>query len=414
MKINVSLEEAQELVLSMVNPVGETVVSLPAALGRVISRDLIAPFSEPSFDKSAFDGYAVRAGDTRSASSASPVVLQVIEEVSAGSVPVKKVVPGCAIRIMTGAPLPEGADAVVPFEDVEEALGSIVIRRPLAAGSGVIPTGNDVLEGEVIARRGRRVNALLIGVLASLGITRVPVYDQVRVAIINTGSELLDPSEKRQLGKIYVSNRYLLEARCREVGAEPVYLEGVPDEKGAIAGSLKKALEKADLVITTGGTSAGRYDVIKEALSIIGAQILFSRVAIKPGKSVIASHKDEKIILSLAGNPTAAMVTFDLVAVPAIKRMSGLEDPLLPVVTGILAGGFPSTSPRRRLLMARWKRQNGLGLIELAGKQGNVLKSSIDCNLLVDVPAGSPPLAAGQSVAAFVVGNLNDSLSEDE
>lgn len=177
---------------------------------------------------------------------------------------------------------------------------------------------------------------------------------------------------------------------------------------------MKKALEKADLVITTGGTSAVRYDVINEALSIIGAQILFSRVAIKPGKSVIASHKDGKIILSLAGNPTAAVVTFDLVAVPAIKRMSGLEDPLPPVVTGILAGGFPSASPRRRLLMARWKRQNGLGLIELAGKQGNVLKSSIDCNLLVDVPAGSPPLAAGQSVAAFVVGNLNDSLSEDE
>lgn len=196
------------------------------------------------------------------------------------------------------------------------------------------------------------------------------------------------------------------------MGAEPVYLEG-SGRKRSHSRFFEEGAGKGRSGNHHRGTSAGRYDVIKEALSIIGAQILFSRVAIKPGKSVIASHKDEKIILSLAGNPTAAMVTFDLVAVPAIKGC--------PVWKTLAAGGYrdpgrrlPQHQPRRRLLMARWKRQNGLGLIELAGKQGNVLKSSIDCNLLVDVPAGSPPLAAGQSVAAFVVGNLNDSLSEDE
>ncbi|NPV30083.1 MAG: molybdopterin molybdotransferase MoeA [Firmicutes bacterium] len=415
MRVNVSLEEAQELVLSMVNPVGETVVPLADALGRVIGRDIKAPCSVPAFDKSPLDGYALRAGDTVTASPASPVVLQVIEEVPAGSVPAKKVTPGCAIRIMTGAPIPEGADAVIRFEDVEETPESIKVSRPLAAGSNIIPAGEDVVEGEIIARCGMRVNAPLIGMLASLGIARVSVYERVRVAIINTGSELLDPAEKWLPGKIYNSNRYLLEARCRELGAEPVYLESVPDEKGAVAGSVNKALEKADLVITTGGVSVGQYDVVKDALQMIGAQILFWKVALKPGTPIVAACKDGRVILSLSGNPAAAMVTFDLIAAPALKRISGLKEPLPPTVTGILAGGFPKASPQRRILRAKWKKRDGVDLIELTGKQSNgVLKSLIECNLLIDVPAGSPPLVAGQPVSAFVVGSFTDSLLGNE
>ena len=166
--------------------------------------------------------------------------------------PCNEIVPGCAIRIMTGAPIPEGANVVVRYEDVEELDDSIKIYKPLSAGLNIIPVGDDVAKGDIIARCGMVINAPLAGVLASLGIASVPVYVRAKVAIINTGNELLDPMEKWNPGKIYNSNRYVLEARCRELGMEPVYFDSVPDEQGAVAESVNKALEKADVVITTG------------------------------------------------------------------------------------------------------------------------------------------------------------------
>lgn len=408
MKTNISLEEAQGLLLSKVAPAGETVVPLSEALGRVLSQQVKAPFDVPPFDKSPLDGYALRSEDTAMASPDNPVFLKVIEEVPAGFVPTRSVEHGCAIRLMTGSPIPEGADVVVRFEEVEELPEGIRIKKPLAAGSNIIPAGNDVVEGETIVQEGTRVNAFLIGMLASLGIASLHVYEKPRVAILTTGSELLDPAEELRPGKIYNSNRYLLEARCREVGAEPVYLETVPDEESSVAGSLEKALVMADLVITTGGASVGQYDLVKAALKAIGAEILFWKIALKPGMPTAAAVKDGKIILSLSGNPAAATVTFDLIAVPVLKKMAGEKEPLPPKISGVLANAFPKKSPQRRILRAKWKRQDGVDLIELTGKQSNdVLKSLIECNLLVDVPAGSPPLAAGQQVSAFVIGSLS-------
>lgn len=408
MRTSVTLEEAQEMLLSMVGAGRESVVHLSEALGRVLSRDIKAPCDVPPFDKSPLDGYALRAEDTEMASPENPVFLRVVEEVPAGFAPTKSVAPGCAIRLMTGAPIPPGADVVVRFEDVEEIPEGILIKEPLASGSNIIRAGNDVVEGEVIARGGIRVNASLIGMLASLGIASLHVYEKPKVAIITTGSELLDPSEKLQPGKIYNSNRYLLEARCRELGAEPVYLESVTDDERAVAESLKKALEVADLAITTGGASVGQYDVVKDALKAIGAEILFWKIALKPGMPTAAASKDGRLILSLSGNPAAAMVTFDLLAVPLLKKIAGEKQLLPPRITGVLVNAFPKKSPQRRILRAKWKRQDGVDLIELTGKQSNdVLKSLIECNLLVDVPAGSPPLAAGQQVSAFVIGSLS-------
>lgn len=412
MRLNVSLEEAQEIVLGMLRPIErEAIVHLPDSLGRVLSRDIKAPFNVPAFDKSPLDGYAVRAEDTKMAAPDNPVILHVIEEVPAGSVPTKKVEPGSAIRIMTGAPIPEGADVVVRFEDVEEAPDTIKVSQPLAAGANIIPVGDDVAEGEVVASAGTRLNAPLIGMLASLGISSVPVYQRVRVAIINTGNELLDPSEKWLPGKIYNSNRYLLEAKCKELGAEPIYLDSVPDEETAVAESLQGALEVADLVITTGGASVGQYDVVKNAINAVGAEILFWKIALKPGMPTAVARKDGKVIFSLSGNPAAAMITFDLLAVPALKKLSGMKEVLPPTITGILVNAFQKRSPQRRMLRAKWKKQNGSDLIELTGKQSNdVLKSLVECNILIDVPAGTPSLAAGQHVSAYVVGNLTDSL----
>lgn len=410
MRTNISLEEAQELLLGMVSPGGETTVSLRDALGRVISREIKAPCNMPPFDRSPYDGYALRAVDTELASPERPVFLRVIEEVVAGSWPARSVAPGCAIRLMTGSPIPEGADVVVPFEEVEETPDGISIKRPLAAGSNIIPAGSEVVEGEIIAQSGKRANAYLIGMLASFGISRVPVYEKAKAAVIATGSELLEITEKLLPGKIYCSNLYLLEARCRELGAEPIFVECVPDDEKAIASSLVRALEVAELVLVTGGTSLGSCDFVKGVLEAIGAQCLFSRIALRPGAPTSAAFRNGKVILSLAGNPGAAMVVFELLAVPILKKLAGERETLLPKITGVLVNDFPKQSPCRRILKANWKRQDGVDLIELIGGENRgSWKLPPGCALLVDVPPGSPPLAAGQRVSAFVVSGRNSS-----
>jgi molybdopterin molybdotransferase len=412
MRIGISLEEAQQLVLNIANPVGECITPLQQAAGRVLSRDTQSPINVPAFDKSPLDGYAVRAEDTGAASPGSPVVLQIIEEVRAGSVPSKVVGTGEAVRIMTGAPIPQGANEVVRFEDVQEAPDHIRVSHPLTAGRNIIPLGEDVVRGEVVAHKGVLINSALLGVLASLGTARIPVYNRVRVAIITTGNELLDPTEKWLPGKIYNSNRYCLEARCRELGTEPVFIASVPDEKEAIAKILSSALDEADVVITTGGVSVGQYDVVKDAIQMIGAETLFWKIAMKPGTPAVAAHLDGKPIISLSGNPAAAMVVFELVAVPVLKKMSGFRNQLPITITGVLAGNFTKASPQRRIVRARWMKQGSDELIQITGSQGNgVLKSLVDCNLLVDVPAGSPPLAAGQVVSAFLVDDFQTNRS---
>lgn len=406
MKVNVSLEEAQDIVLSKARPVSQTMVSLGEALGRVVSRDLRAPRSVPAFDRSPVDGYALRTEDTEVASPTNPVVLTIVEEVPAGGVPTKKVTPGTAVKITTGAPIPEGANAVIRFEDVEETVDKIKVSSRMKPGVNIVPAGEDVLEGEIVARSGTRVNAPLLGVLASLGIASVPVYEKPKVAIITTGSELLDPAEPWEFGKIYNSNRYLLESRCKELGCEPLWFGMVPDETEAVALAVERAIGEADLVITTGGASVGPYDVVKDALKLIGAEILFSKLALKPGMPTSANHKDGKIVLSLSGNPAAASVIFELIAVPVIRKMMGLKELLPQRLKGVLANDFSKASPYRRILRAKWERTNGVDLMELTGAQSNdVLKSLVDCNVLIDVPAGSPPLVAGQKVEAFVIGD---------
>jgi molybdopterin molybdotransferase len=336
----------------------------------------------------------------------------VIEEVPAGSVPSKAVGSGEAVRLMTGAPIPEGANEVVRFEEVQEAPDRIAVRRPLTAGKNIIRLGEDVVRGELVARRGELINSALLGMLASLGISSVPVYDRVRVAIVTTGNELLDPAEKWAPGKIFNSNLYSLDARCRELGAETVFLASVPDEREMIAKSLQDALAQADIVITSGGVSVGQYDLVKDAIQMIGAETLFWKIAMKPGMPAVAAYLEGKPIISLSGNPAAAMIVFELVGVPVLKKMSGCRNQLPVKISGVLADDFGKASPQRRFLWARWIQQGEGWLIQLTGRQGNgVLKSLVDCKLLVDVPAGSPPLAAGQVVSAFLVGDMQASRS---
>lgn len=404
MKTGISLEEAQTILLDLVGPVTTCQVPLVQAVGKVLCQDIWSDIDLPPFDKSPLDGYALQAKDTVEAGLSQPVILEVIEEVRAGYTAVKTVASGTAIKVLTGAPIPAGADVVVKFEDVERDGNQLKIFSPLEADSNIIRAGEDVSQGEIIAKRGTLLNPALVGLLAAIGVDLVPVFSKVKVAILSTGDELLDPSEDLRSGKIYNSNLHSLGAYCSRLGAEPVSMGIVPDEENAIAERLAKSLEDADLVITTGGVSVGDFDIVPAALNRIGAEMIFWKIDMKPGSPVIAARYKNKLVVGLSGNPAAAFITFDLIVVPLIKRMLGLLHGLPQKISATLADGFSKPSGQRRFLRAKLEYVNEVNYVKLTGNQGNgALKSMVDCDALVDVPAGSGPLLAGQEVQAVVV-----------
>ncbi|WP_094606900.1 Molybdopterin molybdenumtransferase [Sporomusa silvacetica DSM 10669] len=406
MKTGIPLEEAQTLLLNFTHPVTECQVSLTSAVGRILSQDVRTGINLPPFDKSPLDGYALQAKDTELANSSNPVTLEVIEEVQAGYMPKKQVTPGTVTKVMTGAPIPNGADVIVKFEDVKRAGNKVELYYPLKAGNDIIRAGEDLRQGEVIAKRGTVLTPPLVGLLAAIGVDEIPVFSKTRIAILSTGDEVIDPAEELRPGKIYNSNQHFLSAYCSQLGAAPVAMGIVPDEKEAIVERLTQALDLADLVITTGGVSVGDYDIVPAAFKEIGADIIFRKIDMKPGSPMIAASYNNKLIIGLSGNPAAAYITFDLIVVPLIKIMLGLDQKMPPKILAILKDSFNKSSTQRRFLRAKVQTINNTNYIELTGAQSNgVLKSMVACNALIDVPAGSGPLVAGQEVSAVMVGS---------
>lgn len=413
MKTGISLEEAQNLLLQSANIVEESSVSLMEAVGRVLSRDIRARENLPSFDKSPLDGYALMAKDVEQAQPSRPVALEVIEEVRAGFVPQKKITPGTAIKVMTGAPVPEGADTVIKYESTKRIDNVIYLSCPLKSGSNIVPAGDDVKQGEVVALKGTVITPGLVGLLAALGMAQAPVFRKVRIGIISTGDELIDPVKEPSPGKIYNSNLYGLAALCRELGTDPVAMGIVADEKGLISERILQSMEEADLLIITGGVSVGDYDLVKDALLHVGAGLLFWKVSMKPGSPILAAEKNQKMIIGLSGNPAAALVTFDLIVMPVIKKMMGLSRQIPAKVTAVLADSFLKSSPQRRFLRGKLQVKDGINYVKLTGGQGNgILKSMVHYNTLIDIPAGSGPILAGQEISALIIGNVKDTLFE--
>ncbi|WP_027938477.1 gephyrin-like molybdotransferase Glp [Anaeroarcus burkinensis] len=407
MKKNVSMEEAQQLFLAQAAPAGERKISLAEAAGSLLSRDVFAPLDLPPFDRSPLDGYALRAADVRQASKVQPVALRVVEEVRAGFVSSRAMESGCAVKIMTGAPLPDGADVVVPFEEVERKGGVVCIMEPMASGSNIIYAGEDLAVGNLAAKKGALVTPSLVGLLASLGMETVPVYGKCKVALFSTGDELVEPPQALRPGKIYNSNLHSLRAYCRMAGAETVALGTVVDEEGAIAARLEEALRQADLVVTTGGVSVGDYDLLPAVLQKVGAQVLFHGLDMKPGSPAMGAVCRGKPVLALSGNPAAALIAFELVGAPLLKKMLGWQSVLPQRVCTILGDDFTKASRQRRFVRVRLEVQGMQLSAKLAGSQSNgALQSMVASNALLDVPAGSGPLKAGQLVTAVLTGPL--------
>lgn len=404
MKNSLTFQEARELLLAETRPMGAETVYLAEAAGRVLAQNILAGGDVPPFDASPYDGYAFRAEDSAGATGETPVTLRVLEEIPAGSTAKYPIIPGTAARIMTGAPIPDGADAVVMYEKTEFTRETVKLFAPAKCGENIIRAGEDVKAGTVLAEPGDVIDAGTLGTVASQGLEELSVHRIPRVGIISTGSELTEPGQTGGPGKIFNSNRYTFTALLRGAGCAPVYMGTAGDEAGAITALIRKGLAECDAVLLTGGVSVGDYDLTPDAVVAAGGRILFREVGIKPGMACCYGVKDEKLILGLSGNPASAVTSFHAVAAPALRKLCGRKDCLPREVTLTLAGGFSKKSPVTRLLRGRMDVSDGTARFVMPKDQGNVvLSSTIGCDVIAVVPAGSGPIAPGSRLKGFLL-----------
>ncbi|MBS5134090.1 MAG: molybdopterin molybdotransferase MoeA [Oscillospiraceae bacterium] len=401
MRTRIELEEARALMAESVRPLGVEQVSRQEALGRTLAEDVTAPLDQPPFDRSPLDGYALRSADLTGASPEHPVSLRVVETVYAGGVPSRVLGPGEAIRIMTGAMLPRGCDCVLQHERTDNGLEQVQIYAALSPHDNYCDRGEDYRTGEVLLPAGTVVDAAAVGVLASAGLSSVPVRRRPVVRVLSTGDEVVSPDlHPLPAGKIYGSNQELLTARLRELGVSDVKGLLIGDDPREVADTMAQLLGECDLLITTGGVSAGDKDIFHEALPLLGAERVFWKVNLKPGTPAMYSLWQGQPILSLSGNPFAAAATFELLAQPLLAALTGESRFSLRSRTAVVEGSFPKASPGRRFLRGFYQE----GRVSLTGKNDSgMLASLVGCNCLVDLPAGSPPVQEGQTVTVLLL-----------
>ena len=406
----ISLEEARALVLSHVRLLPVETVPVLEAVGRVAAADLASDIDIAPFAHSAMDGFAVRASELAEASPESPVELDVIAEVAAGDVFEGVIGAGQCVRIMTGAPLPADADAVVKYEVVDAVLGDgkpgsrVAFRAPADARANVREAGEEARAGEVVVGRGEVVGAAGVGFLASCGITEVPTYRRPRVAVIAIGSELVAPTEVPAPGKIRNSNSYALAACAQAAGAVPVVLPIVEDTHEALAAAVRDAAASYDFVVTSGGASNGDFDFIKPVVEELG-QLLMTTVNMRPGKAQTFGLVDGTPVFGLPGNPAAAYVGFEMIVRPALRKMQGFSRFERPVVKARLSTDAKKRDPRRIFLRSTLsKDEAGDYVVTPAKNQSSGLFGPIQrSNCMAILPEGLESRTAGSVVECVLL-----------
>lgn len=385
----VALEEAQRIMLDTAAVTETEDIDLMDSVNRVLAEDIYAGIDLPPFDRSPLDGYALRSDDTKNSTKTNPARLQIIAEVAAGYTTGKKLEPGTAIKVLTGAPIPSGADVVIKYEDTVEANGEVLIFAPLKENSNLVWAGEDVKKGEKLIEKGTVVTYGEIGMIAAQGKPTIKVYKKPEVAIISTGDELAEVGETLGPGKIYNSNLYAIGAAVISSGGIPVLMGVVPDRISDSMEKISAALNRADIVLTTGGVSVGDYDVIKDVFKNIGAEILYWRVAMKPGSPAVFARRGGKLLIGLSGNPAAAVITYQLMVKPLIYKTSGRKNYMLQRITAIMEDKFTKRCSQRRFLRASLFFKEGKVFASLTGKQSNgVMKSIMGCNAFVEIMPG--------------------------
>ena len=408
-----SVSDAAAAILADITPLGRERVSLRAALGRVLARDVLSPLALPPWDNASMDGYAVRAADVAGATAEAPVVLPVLETVPAGSAPSRPLTAGVAIRIMTGAPVPEGADTVIRVEDTDRGSERVAIRDARDLRRNVRPRGEDLREGDVAVAAGTLVGAAQLGVLASVGAVAVDVHRLPRVGVLATGDEIVDVDRFDEVlagRRIVSSNSYTLRAGVTLTGAEPVDLGLAGDDQATLRERLLAARDVCDLVLTSGGVSVGEFDFTRQVLASLGATMRFWRARIRPGGPVGFGMLGATPWLGLPGNPVSAMVTFELFGRPVIRRLRGerllFPRPFAVVLDEEVAIAAPLTHFMRVVVE---DGPDGLPHARLTGPQGSgLLTSMARANALLVIPADRHERGAarvGETLLALPLGD---------
>lgn len=366
-------------------------VPLGDALDRVLAQAVVAPVAVPGHDNSAMDGYALRADEAQQA-------LTVIGEALAGHPYTGSLKPGECVRIMTGAPVPEGADAVVMQENTRREGDRVSLTEPVEPGANIRHRGEDIPEGDTLLARGQRLGPVEIGLLASVGVAQVSVYRRLTVAVLSTGDELVPPGQPLGEGQIYDSNRYALIALLRRLNVEVLDLGLIPDQPDAIRSAFDTAASRADAVISSGGVSVGDADYVKDILEQLG-QVNFWKVAIKPGKPFAFGRLGNSVFFGLPGNPVSALVTLHQLALPVLRTLAGEQLALPLSLTATAASAFKKRPGRQDFQRARLEQSAGENCVSSNGPQGSgVMTSFVDANGYVVLEAARGRVEPGESV----------------
>lgn len=401
----VPVEEHLGRILDAVTPLSPLELTLSDAHGCVLAEDISSTFPLPPFDNSAMDGYAVRSDDIRSASDAQPVVLPVVGDIAAGSSGPYTVQPGLCVRIMTGAPLPAGADVVIPVEWTDGGIAQVAINRPAPPGAHIRLAGEDAATGTTVLTAGTHLGATQVGLLAAVGRDRVLARPRPRVVVLSTGSELVDPGAALSPGKIPDSNSSLLTAAAHEAGGIAFRVGIVPDDARQLLDTLEDQLIRADAVVTSGGVSVGAYDVVKEAIGRMGP-VTFARVAMQPGmpQSFGLIGPERTPFFGLPGNPVSAYVSFEVFVRPALRRMLGVEAINRPTIRAKLSAPVTSPPGKRTFARAQLTVDHGAYTVTPVGGGGSHLIASLaHANSLIVVPEKVTELESGATVTVMLL-----------
>jgi molybdopterin molybdotransferase len=396
-----SVEEHQSIVAGLITarpPIG---MALADTLGLVLAEDVVAPLSLPGFDNSAMDGYAVVADDIATASADTPVSLPVEEDIPAGRTDILTLKPGAAHRIMTGAPVPSGATAVVPVEVTDGGTETVAIRARANSGQHIRLAGEDVTAGTTVLQAGQVVTPAVLGLAAALGLGELKVVPRQRVLVMSTGTELVAPGKALEPGQIYESNAFMLAAAVRDAGADVVASAMTGDDVAQFRAALGEHARDADLIITTGGVSAGAYEVVKDALF---KEVEFAKVAMQPGMPQGAGRVGPTPIITLPGNPVSALVSFEVFIRAPLRAAMGQQAPDRPRLTAVLTEGLTSPSGKRQFRRGVLDAQKG-SVSSYGPPASHHLRWLASANCLLEIDEDVAELAAGSAVAVWDLSN---------
>ena len=395
MRSFISLEEALKILNSNIENLDIEEVALLNGLNKVLAEDVYSKINNPPFNKSAMDGYALIAEDAFINNK-----IKVIDKVYAGGNSNKIITKNTAIKIMTGAPIPEGANAEIKQEDVIIEDNNIIIRKEISENQNICLVGEDISKDDLLVGANKRLNYSDIGIIASSGIDKIKVYKKPKVAFFSTGDEVTDIGQELKYGKIYNSNKFSILSRLLELGYKVNKAKHIKDDYIEIGRTIKEASKEADIIITTGGVSVGEKDLLKEAIRSIEGEILFWKITIKPGSAVLCSKINNCIIISLSGNPTAALTTFELLVKTSLNKLSGDKIVEITRDKAILAEGIIKKDVKHKFVRGYFEIDNCKQMVYITQKKsGNgILRSALNSNCIIEVKPNNEEIKNGDLV----------------